>query len=118
MANAIGEMARGTMLATHPGVSAALWSLAILVGLFVLAHLALWFRRRIKGDAETAESAFTLAELETMREQGQLNDEEFKQLRDIAMAKTLAELDLDNTPASQGETAPETDEEKRDPESI
>jgi hypothetical protein len=120
MTNAIGNLATSNLLAMHPGVSAALWSLAILVGLFVLAHVALWYRRRIKEASDMPDSAFTLAELETMREQGQLDEEEFKHLRNVAMAKTLAELDASDTPASRGQTAlaetPETPEEKPDSE--
>ena len=96
------------LLATSQDMAELLLWGVVLIGLLVaLGCVVMWVRRKMKA-SPASEEAFSIKQLERLRESGQLTDEEFRQLRLIALG-----LSTDRTPA-QDQHAPSGDGQQDD----
>ena len=84
-----------------------LWGFVLMVLLVAMVCVVMWARRKMKA-GPVGEEAFSIKQLERLRESGQLTDEEFRQLRLIALG-----LSTDRTPA-QDQHAPSGDGQQDD----
>jgi hypothetical protein len=110
----VDNLAPGPLLAMHPAITAMLLTLTLVAAVLVTLFVATQLRARARAKHPEAKPAFSLEQLEAMRDRGQLNDEEFRHLRNLAMAKTLSDMDIADrltAPASRDEMAPEADDE-------
>ena len=69
-------------------IQAILWGGVLLLAVLVLGVFLLVMRRKMLAEAESS-SAFSIEDLEAMRKSGHLSDEEFRQLRTVAMGVAL-----------------------------
>ncbi|MHC4984909.1 MAG: hypothetical protein ACYTFO_02010 [Planctomycetota bacterium] len=84
-----------------------LWGFVLIVLLVALAAVVMWARRKMKA-GPVGDDAFSIKQLERLREAGQLTDEEFRQLRLTALG-----LSTDRTPA-RDQNAPSGDGQRDD----
>ena len=81
-----------------------LWGGVLVVALVILGIFVLVVRRRLlaRAEAEVGE-AFSIDDLETMRASGHLTDEEFKQLRAVALGVALPAAEADHVASEETE---------------
>ena len=70
------------LLAQQSVMSIFVWSLVLIAILGAAILFMVWVRRRTAGPADGGRQNFTLSELRTMRESGQIDEEQFQKLRD------------------------------------